>query len=202
MAEVITSKEIRSAFTAKVSEYLAQGMEISVRTMSGSQGEIGKVDLTDGKFIYRIRLDRESKIFDEDFFYGYCDTIELTVEKFEDSGRNEFDMWETLWGGKGELIEANTWYSLDRDKTAFVDSVEEMGRIFKIRDERRERRCEKDKVIADDRRIALVHKMVKKHKGYASVNKKAIEKVVSEGGYNFRVFFTAESKKGTLLVRA
>jgi hypothetical protein len=69
-----------------------------------------------------------------------------------------------------------------------------------MRNERRESRCEKNKVITDDRRIALVHKMVKKHKGYASVNKKAIEKVVREGGYNFRVFFTAESKKGSLRV--
>ncbi len=197
---IITAKDIRRAFTEKINNYLAQGMEISVRTMSGSQGEISKVDLTDGKYIYRVRLDRESKMFDEDFFYGYCDTIELTVEKFEDSGRNEFDMWETLWSGKGELIETHTWYSLDRDKTAFVDSMEEMERIFKARVERRESRREKNKVVTDDRRIALVHKMVKKHKGYASVNKKAIEKVVREGGYNFRVFFTAESKKGSLRI--
>jgi hypothetical protein len=200
MTKIITAKEIRRAFTEKVNEYLAQGMEISIRTMSGSQGEVSKVDLTDGKFIYRIRLDREHKMFDEDFFYGYCDTIELTVEKFEDSGRNEFDAWETLWSGKGELIEAHTWYSLDRDKTAFVDSMEEMGRIFKVRDERRACRRVVSQKITDDRRIALVHKMVKKHKGYASVNKKAIEKVVREGGYNFRVFFTAESKKGSLRV--
>lgn len=200
MTKVITSKDIRRAFTEKVNEYLVQGMEISVRTMSGSQGEISKVDLTDGKHIYRVRLERDHRFFEEDFFFGSCDTIELIVERYEDDGRNVFDTWGTLWSGKGELIEEKKWYSLDSDKTAFVDNEEEMRRIFEMRDARRKSKREVRQDITDDKKIAVIHKLVKKHKGYASVNKKAIEKVVKHSGMKYQVYFTRESKKNPLVV--
>lgn len=198
MTKVIFSKDIRKAFTDKVNEYLAKGMEISVRTMSGSQGEITKVDVTDGRYIYRIRLDNDYRCLDD--FFRRFEMIVLTVEKFEDDGRNEFDTWGTLWSGKGEMVEEKAWFALNREKTAFVDTDEKMQRIMRIREERYESRKNAKQEITDSKRVALIYKMVKKHKGYASVNKKAIEKVVREGGYNFRVFFTAESKKDSLRI--
>ena len=39
---------IREAFTQKVSELLAQGYTLFPDTMSGHQGEIAKVDLSNG----------------------------------------------------------------------------------------------------------------------------------------------------------
>lgn len=205
MTKVIFSKDIRKAFTDKVNEYLAKGMEISVRTMSGSQGEIGKIDLTDGKNIYRIRLEREHRFIDRDFFYGGIDTIELIVEKYEDDGRDALDTWGTLWSGKGELIEEKTWYSIE-DRKAFTDSFDEILRLLEIRTSRRKNREIETKEITDSKRISILLKIVKKRRGYSSVTKKQIAKITksdakilkSDAGY--MVFFTNESRKMTVRI--
>lgn len=80
MTKIITTKEIQKAYTEKVNEYLAKGMQINTGTMSGSQGEICKIDLTDGSSIYRIRLERDREYLNKDFFYGAFETIDLIVE--------------------------------------------------------------------------------------------------------------------------
>ena len=48
--------DIRTAYTQKVAELLAQGYTIFPDTMSGHQGEIAKVDLTNGSEILRVLL--------------------------------------------------------------------------------------------------------------------------------------------------
>lgn len=205
MTKVIFSKDIRKAFTDKVNEYLAKGMEISIRTMSGSQGEIGKIDLTDGQNIYRIRLERDHSYIDKGFFYGGIDTIELIIEKYEDDGRDALDTWGTLWSGKGELIEKKIWYSIE-DRKAFTDSFDEILRLLEIRTSRRKNREIETKEITDSKRISILLKIVKKRRGYSSVTKKQIAKITksdakilkSDAGY--MVFFTNESRKMTVRI--
>ena len=46
--------DINQNFTAKVAEYIAKGYTINTATMSGSQGEVAHVDLTDGKQVVRV----------------------------------------------------------------------------------------------------------------------------------------------------
>lgn len=48
--------DINQRFTAKVAEYIAKGYTINTATMSGSQGEVAHVDLTDGKQVVRVLL--------------------------------------------------------------------------------------------------------------------------------------------------
>lgn len=43
--------DINRKFTETVSSYIAQGYIINTASMSGSQGEIAHIDLTDGKQI-------------------------------------------------------------------------------------------------------------------------------------------------------
>lgn len=49
--------DINQKFTAKVAEYIAKGYTINTATMSGSQGEVAHVDLTDGNQVVRVLLD-------------------------------------------------------------------------------------------------------------------------------------------------
>ena len=51
--------ELNTIFTAKVNEYLAKGYTFNTETMAGSQGEIAKVDLTNGEEIIRIIMERK-----------------------------------------------------------------------------------------------------------------------------------------------
>ena len=46
--------DINRRFTEIVAEWLAKGYSINTASMSGSQGETAKIDLTDGKEIVRI----------------------------------------------------------------------------------------------------------------------------------------------------
>ena len=52
--------DINRRFTEIVAEWLAKGYSINTASMSGSQGETAKIDLTDGKEIVRILVDRFS----------------------------------------------------------------------------------------------------------------------------------------------
>ena len=197
MTKLFKAQEIRAAFTAKVNEYLAKGMEISIRTMSGTQGELCKVDVTDGQSIYRIRLDRDYGHFNEDFFYGRYEAVILIVEKFEESGRDVFDNWDTLWNGKGEQIELITYYSID-DKNIFTDNLEELYRIMRIRNERRSTRKINNDVNLDQKHLSAFYKLVRKQKGYSGITKKQIAKVTKTDCNNritYNVFFVEESKK-------
>ena len=198
MENVILANEIRTAFTNKVNEYLAKGMEINIGTMSGTQGEIARIDLTDGKYIYRIRLDRDyTKITDNDDYFR-TDTINLIVEKFEDNQRAVLDTMAILWGGKGELVEEKIWYSID-DRRAFVDTVENAKRYIELREARLQARRTVRKEVTDPARLALIYKLVKKQRGYATTPKKNILKVTLEGK-RYYVYFTADSKKTPLLI--
>ena len=52
----ITYADINRDFSAIVAEYIAKGYIINTGTMSGSQGEVAHVDLTDDKEIIRVVL--------------------------------------------------------------------------------------------------------------------------------------------------
>lgn len=83
------TNKIELAFTKKVTEYLANDYVFHTSTMSGSQGEIAKVDLTNGHEIYRILLD--------DGFEDFKRFTVLEVRHYEMTNG-------ILWNNKGELI--------------------------------------------------------------------------------------------------
>lgn len=93
--------EINKKFTEKVAEYIGKGYTINAATMNGSQGEIAKIDLTDGVDIVRIMLykGRHSRCF--------YDVIELTVRiawRSPSIVPNSSDTWGTLWHDKCDVI--------------------------------------------------------------------------------------------------
>lgn len=109
--------EINKAFTEKVAEYMSKGYHINVATMSGSQsGEIGKIDLTDGKELIRVLLeaDNEHEISVEKRWGYIYDITRLTVGRA--TGRFELDTsntWDTVWNNRLEVIESREWYGIN-----------------------------------------------------------------------------------------
>ena len=95
--------EINKRFTEKVMEYLNKGWIINTSSLSGHQGEIGKVDVTDGKQIIRILLERKC---------GYrVDSIVLTVGRStEDVIPNKDDNWSTIWNSRLDIISQEIFY--------------------------------------------------------------------------------------------
>ena len=57
--------DINKMFTTEVNKYLAQGYRFNTASMNGSQGELAKVDLTNGTEIIRIVAHTFSKEWDK-----------------------------------------------------------------------------------------------------------------------------------------
>lgn len=73
--------DINQKFTAKVAEYIAKGYTINTATMSGSQGEVAHVDLTDGKQVVRVLLDS----FTEYDSFNSLSGLEITTHEKDGS---------------------------------------------------------------------------------------------------------------------
>ncbi len=129
-------QDIRHIYTQKVTELLNQGHTIFPDTMSGSQGEIAHIDLTNGSEIIRVLLTREHRWDrDEDGYTG--DTILLTVGRAAPDTR-VFDNWDgTVWNSRLEpLFQIEwAWVGSNRRHDWYTD-MEEGKRISRLQWER------------------------------------------------------------------
>lgn len=103
--------EINKIFTNKVNEYLNKGYIINSSTMSGSQGEIAKIDLTNGEDIIRVMIN--------DCWYGHYNDYsgyEIYVGRAikTEYKIHSYGSSKTIWNN--ELIEifSEKYYKADR----------------------------------------------------------------------------------------
>lgn len=75
--------DINKRFTEIVSEYIAEGYTLNTASMNGSEGEISKVDLTDGKEILRVLVRR----FDDCESLFNLTGVEITVGRVPEEDR-------------------------------------------------------------------------------------------------------------------
>ena len=88
--------DINKRFTEIVSEYIAVGFVMNTASMNGSEGEISKVDLTDGKEILRVLVRR----FDDCENLYSLTGVEITVGRVPESDRmtpHDGSNWFTPW---------------------------------------------------------------------------------------------------------
>lgn len=128
-------KDIDIRFTYAVKKYLDRGFVINVPSMHGVQtDEVSKVDLTNGKEIYRVLLEDFYKTIDEDeiFVNVYC--LRLSVLRYTSIPAHS-DSRRTVWNSKGEIVSEKTFYRFNnhsrdenyREKTEwFTTSIEEI----------------------------------------------------------------------------
>ena len=124
-------QEIDRMFTAKVTEYLNKGYRFHTDTMGGSQGEIAKVDLTNGAEIIRVLL--------EDKFEPMGgERVAITVGRNTDRLRG--DTSDTIWNDNLEILEERAFCKVSRN---FYVTPEEYPAIWEKRLARREARGER-----------------------------------------------------------
>lgn len=107
----MNQNDINRAFTEKVTELIGQGFQINPATMSGSQGEIGKVDLRKGSEIIRVLLtDGHGYDHEPDF-------ISLAVGRCKDQIRTDcFDrLGNTIWDNHLEILSEIKFAKVDRN---------------------------------------------------------------------------------------
>lgn len=179
--KIFTAKEINRIFTEEVKAYIDKGYVFNTPTMSGSQGEIARVDLTNGVEVVRIRIQN----------YGMIDTVKIIVEKFAKGFcKDNFDDYDTIWNDRGEAIKEICFYEVDTkravskytDDKKFMEKVEEK-RIARYKNKPDKPFC---KEIKFDKKFVLG--IVKNHKGFKSVKADEIESVMKcRKGYTIHI---------------
>lgn len=110
--------EINAKFTATVAEWMAKGYTINTASMGGSQGEIGKIDLTDGKEIIRVLLTGIcSPCARVENRYYHFEGAKLIVGRITDNVTpNIPDTWQTAWNEHLETLSCEEFFEIGQQK--------------------------------------------------------------------------------------
>lgn len=197
-----TINDINKAFTQVIAEYMAKGMVVNTQTMSGTQGEKAKIDLTDGNGIYRIMVaDGYEDDVDGRHHYEWLETREITVERFET------DNFGTLWNGSGEVIFKKVFYKINR-REIFTDSIEEIREITKKQMDRYSNRHDykEVKVIAVTKMAdkEMLRDICQQSKGYKSVRRVQVANLIKETRKNeivYKVDFVEKANRDSLIIK-
>ena len=179
--------EINKIYTQKVIEYLNKGYVINCGSLSGHQGEIAKVDLTDGKEIIRIYMEKSyiSTLYNE------AEAIVLYVGKSTDDVEpNQNDGWGTIWNSKLEILSKDVFYQLGSRGSSrgsdWYGTLDEAKACEKLRYERyrnREITVNNNQEITDTKRIQIVSSFLKRRIGLDSINPKKVKFYRSGNNY-------------------
>lgn len=110
--------EINRQFTEIVTEWISKGYTVNTATMSGSQGEYAKIDLTNGSEIIRVLLDKDGKPVTRigDRFYSF-EIVKLIVGRVTDQiAPNSPSVWDTVWNEHLEIISCEEFYEIGRNR--------------------------------------------------------------------------------------
>ena len=123
--------EINAIYTAKVAEYISKGYIISTHTMTGHQGEIGKIDLTNGSEIVRISIQTTHCMEDCIFF---ADQIALTVSRTTNSEimKAAETRETTIWTDNLEQVESpRIFWKMSYESDWYIEGDEGKTAVYK-----------------------------------------------------------------------
>jgi hypothetical protein len=189
MNKIVKMKDIEAEYTRIVKLY-ADNYKINVSTMSGTQGEMAKIDFTgaDG-IVYRVTIDNDRTSYDR---YCETDTVVIAIYRFNNRRRSS-----TLWYKDGQIIYERKFFRIDRygrDDVWTEDynyAVNEINKGWS----RVENKEPTYRTITNHNTINVIVKMIKKTKGYKSITAKNIERVYTEPGKFYRVYFKDRTKE-------
>lgn len=127
----MTYADINKMFTAEVSKYLARGYHFNTASMSGSQGETAKVDLTNGTEIIRVLLRTFSDGWDKqgtELFVG-------RVAEKENVRRDVAYCVNTIWNNRLEPVSSQRFYEVNGygDSNKFYGTEADAEAVSKVR---------------------------------------------------------------------
>lgn len=173
--------EINRRYTETVAEWMAKGWHINSATMGGSQGEIAKIDLTDGTDVVRIMLDSKSDFTNEDGFFYSFDTVKLIVGIANPEDRSTPDVrrgMDIIWNQNLRVISTETFYEIGWRSGRWYGTLDEAKAQQNKHFDRCSRRGEKDTVQElGDRAKAAVLPFVRRQPRCKTVKVSEIETV-------------------------
>ena len=118
--------DINKRFTEIVSEYIATGYTMNTATMTGSQGEIASIDLTNGNEILRVLVRR----FDDCESLCSLTGVEIAVGRVPEEDRvtpHDDSGWHTIWNNHLEVLRQERFYQVGESRRSgkFYGNLEE-----------------------------------------------------------------------------
>ena len=171
-------ESINRKYTEMVNEYIGRGYYINAGTMSGSQGEIAHIDLTDGKDIIRILMEGFN-----DYERG-IEGIRITAGKCtEDTKPNgSRDIGCGIWNHRLEVIETAESFLVGevRGNKEYYGTYDEAVAARDKRYQRYENRpCDTKKVELPEAAKEIALRWVKKNLTFKRIGLASIDAVYS-----------------------
>lgn len=192
---IIKREDIDKCYTKIIEKYISDGYWVHTRTMSGSQGEDSKIDITNGKHILRIWMDTHSceNIGNEEDWL-LTDVIRIYIEEFDNYKAS------TLWCKRGNMLESITFYRIGSKNFAYTMDETECEKLLMININRMKLR--RRGTFSNWKKINYnpdtIIKIVNSRKGFKSCKKKDI-KCVERCKTMYRI--TVEGKNDSVCVR-
>ena len=115
--------EVNQRYTDLVANYITAGYHFNTATMSGSQGEIARVDLTNGTEIITIYIESFSDWSGENDLKGVQICI-AHVSQQDELTPDCHEGYRTLWLSHAEVEHRERYYQVGRDANWFVTEEE------------------------------------------------------------------------------
>lgn len=174
--------DINKRFTEIIAEYIGKGYIINTGTMGGSQGEIGRVDLTDGNEIIRVYADT---------FHNWTENIEgveivVGIAKAGVQPHEADRLGSTIWTSELHVIHRECFYKLAtmRDGEDFYGDEDQARRVAAVRRERYIRRITDSKTEDfTDKAMEIAKRIARREFGAKRINVGDVGVYKIDGGY-------------------
>ena len=189
--------ELNKIFTAKVNELLAQGYIFYTQTMAGHQGEIAKVDLTNGEEVIRVVMEN-GPTWDKEKNLFLNDNITITVGRATKVTPGTFS--STIWNNDLEVIDQEIFYQAGYHSDYLITKEEAIENAKKHKERLMKAAQPKEtEEITDKDTIKVLLPYINKLEGCKSVKARhitGIEKQVNTNG-SFVYHITIQKKDKT-----
>lgn len=178
--------EINKRYTEIVSEYISKGYILNTATMTGSQGEIASVDLTNGEEILRVVISRFNDWGDSCSYKGVEIIVGRAGERDMVSPHEDDDV-HTLWNSHLEVLRQERFYQVGESYRGgkFYGTQEDAETAYEIRMKRYMNKREiKAQAAPSPRMLEVARRVVTERLGVKRVITNEVKLVKnSEGKY-------------------
>ena len=170
----MTYTGINEKFTEEVSKYLELGYHFNTASMNGSQGELAKVDLTNGTEIIRI----VARTFIEGFDKQGVELIAGRVAEKENVRPDVAYCINTIWDGRLERVSSQRFYEVSGygDPDKFYGTEADAEAVSKVRMRRYAQRPDRqNKDMTNAQTIKIAVRFIRRKLSIKNVDKKRVE---------------------------
>lgn len=173
--------DINKRYTEIVNEYLTMGFTINTATMSGSQGEVAKIDLTDGSEIIRVLIRSFSDYGNTDG--GYEIVVGTAMDKVTPHDSDK--MRNLIWDSNLGVHYVERYYSIGRRYDAdFYGTEQEAKDAFDLQYSRAIRRNRRPpQYTPSAKAMEIAKRIVREKMGYQRVTASEVRPKKDDRGY-------------------